>query len=199
MHIEQKEVFCLDSQQYRVRPMALEDVPTALEIVDTYLGAGMYTEATLAEFIYRPCDFFYIIEDDQGIAGLFCIKTLLAHQLNQTYGYTKDFWKPFCQAEDKVAIYRGFVVLERARGHNLASTISVPYVNKMFEEEGIKALFAAAWIKGDWIPAKNVLVANGMTAGPIMPRAWYGCKSMYCPYCKQKPCICDAQLYYRLK
>lgn len=186
----------MEFDQFSIRLLEYGDIPQVLDMTDVYLGEHMYSASGMEAIINSDKDFFYVIEDDQGIVGIFCFQVLIARDIVTVHGFAPDVLEGHCDPGDKIAIYRGFVLLERARGKNLASRISAQFMRQMFEQEHITLLIAAAWIKGDEIPAKHLLERNGMKAGARMPRAWYSCTQMYCPYCKQQPCICDALFFH---
>ncbi len=183
-------------ENYRIRLLEHKEIDIAQKILNQYLGDGLYQLDLLYRTLFDPNYFFYVIEDDIGIVGLFYFHMDFVYNLGSVDGFYEGILDGICEKGEKVCIYRAFSLVERARGQNLAGKITEIFTEKMFDK-GADVIIGSAWAKGEFVPAHKLFVSNGFTKGNVIPKPWNNCFELNCPYCKTVPCECDAILYYK--
>ncbi|MDD2213483.1 MAG: hypothetical protein PHR21_02935 [Oscillospiraceae bacterium] len=178
-----------------LEPLSPANIAVAQTLSDQFVGQGMYPPAQLARLAPDPQQEFVLLRRSGVYIGYFYAQQLPAGQLDRWPGPDYRDVADLCTPHETIVIYRSMGLEAAWRGSGLSDAILAHYNHLYQDQRRIRLLLGFAWKQGAHVPARRLLLHNGLQYVRDLTAPWAGISTLCCPYCGSSPCRCDAQLY----
>ena len=181
---------------FTVKKLEAMDLSVAIRLCDKFVGKGMYSEEFFRKILLMDNHYFYLVYNKEEVIGYFYYSVITPNDLTELTGLESSVVQELCKNQEAVGVCRSIGVEEEHRGTKLSDHLLQFFSGNLFEMNGVSTVFIPAWVKGNYIPAKRLLMDNNYSYLCMLDKPWINNTQLVCPYCRKKHCICDAVLYY---
>ena len=181
-----------------VRRAEARDLPEIKRLIDEYIAVDYYALEELAACIQGDQNLFYVVTDaDRGDAIVSYFYAFLA-PLEEALPLLHVSKRPEALAgyapDTPVGVYKTSSTEKAYQKHGICSSF-IRDLEPVLRARGAKLILGTALRPlGREVPMRHIFHDNGFQAIAEIYRPWVD-MYLYCPYCKQHHCICNAVFY----
>lgn len=181
---------------YELDRLRENNLTLARKLCDRHVGKGLYPLSYLRSIMDDPSHDFYIITKNGEVAGYFYSEITRADALSHLPGLDYSAIAHLCRPDDNIVIFKSMGIEQKYRGEGLSDTLFIHFKNDYVRRHDIVLILAAAWSQDGYVPVKKLLLRTGFQYLCTLSRPWSNVRTLDCPYCRQKRCVCDSAVYY---
>ena len=183
-----------------IRNAQARDLPEIKHLIDVYIAEDYYSLEELEELLHGDEHLFYVVTDadrDGAIVSYFYgFLSALDKALPLLHVSQKPEKLLGYEGDTLVGVYKTSSTEKEYQGHGICSSF-IRGLEPVLRERGAKLILATALRPlGREVPMRHIFERNGFSAIAEIPRPWVD-MYLYCPYCQQHHCICDAVFYMK--
>ncbi|MBQ3705930.1 MAG: hypothetical protein II888_05680 [Clostridia bacterium] len=177
-----------------------QDLPEIKRQIDEYISPDYYTLEDLQEILRREGTLFYVMTDAdrEGIivSYFYAYVAPLREALSDLHAAQPPEalrgWDP----ETPVGVYKTSSVLREYQQHGICTSF-IRDVEPVMRDRGAKMILATAMRSpAGVVPMRHIFDTHGYRVISELIRPWHHLE-IYCIYCRQVHCICDAVFYMK--
>lgn len=188
----------IDNEKYHIRPLSAENITAAKELCDISVGENLYTVEILNSAIKMQNHLFYMLYKETREIGYFYCFVTDVPDATKRLKLGRLSLQLFKNDQVKVGLFQSIGLLPEYQKNGLAIKMIRYFEKVLFDQYKVNIIVASSWKQGDLIPAEKPLSNCGFTYFADVPRVWHEVKDLKCSYCKNKKCICDAAIFYKV-
>ncbi len=182
------------------RAAKAQDLPQIKRLIDEYIAEDYYSLEELEKLLYGDRNLFYAVTDADEGDGLIAFFYGFLSPLDEALPllHVSERPEPLRQYDGNtlVGVYKLACTQKAYQKYGICSSF-IRDLEPVFRERGAKMILATALRPlGREAPMRNIFRNYGFTAVSVISRPWVA-MTLYCPYCKQHHCICDAVFYIK--
>ena len=165
--------------------------PQIQELCTLRFGEGYMDETDFRQWMERP-DFIQVIFMEGDFAGVAVMRPASAAEVAERMGMTEEEVLKITGGGPAV-IYKCAVLRPEYEKRGINRVVAADGLRRA-EAAGYSAIFSAAWVCGDVIPAQRTFERLGFTRLYRRKMLWYHNEKYRCVFCGGR-CVCDAVIY----
>ena len=174
------------------------DVPQVKRLIDEYIAEDYYSLAELEECLQDERNLFYVVTDADRSGAIISFFYAFLSTLDEALPLLHVSEKPEAlrhYAHDTlVGVYKTSSTEREYQKHGICSSF-IRGQETVLRQRGARLILATALHPlGREVPMRHIFEDNGFSTIEEISRPWVD-MYLYCPYCKQHHCICDAVFY----
>ena len=181
-----------------VRRAEARDLPEIKRLIDVYIAEDYYSIELLEASIRGENNLFYVVtdadRDDAIISFFYAFVSTLDEALPMLHVSQKPEALRQYAGDTLVGVYKTSSTEAEYQRHCICSSF-IKGLEPVLTERGAKLILATALHPlGREVPMRHIFESNGFSAIAEVSRPWVD-MYLWCPYCEQHHCICDAVFY----
>ena len=183
-----------------VRHAKETDLPGIKYLIDKYIAVDYYSLEELEKLLHGDQNLFYVVTDaDQGdmlISYFYGFLSTLDEALPLLHVSEKPEALKDYAGDTLVGVYKTASTKKEYQKLGICSSF-IRDLEPVLRERGAEMILATALRPlGREVPMRHIFHDNGFEEIAQISRPWVN-MVLYCPYCKQTHCICDAVFYVK--
>lgn len=176
------------------------DVPEIKRMIDEYIAVDYYSLEELRACLQGERNLFYVVtdadRDDAVVSFFYAFLSTLDEALPLLHVSERPEALSSWAGDTLVGVYKTSTTEAEYQKFGICSSF-IRDLEPVLRERGAKLILATALRPlGREVPMRHIFENNGFSAIAEVRRPWVD-MYVYCPYCEQHHCICDAVFYMK--
>lgn len=187
----------ISDRQFYLRPLEIEDIEEALQLMDQCVGKNLYHREELTQAIGSHEKRFMLLKTEEGgLAGYIYYYVTTGDHIADAARIPLEKVRWACREPlAPVGKIQSVGVKEALRRNGLAVHM-LRYALEQFSMMGVEEVFIICWNAGGKVPLEKALQKCQFTHLSSAKMVWYNKEDLFCPYCRGR-CKCDAEVYFK--